>query len=78
MLLSSFAVFLVPFVSPGDPVRALLRARMDIGAADEATVQAYAQQFGLHDPMLVQFGRWLGRFCHRRYGHLPYQRHPGS
>lgn len=62
MLLSSFAVFLVPFVSPGDPVRSLLRARMDIGAADEATVQAYAQQFGLHDPMLVQFGRWLGRF----------------
>ncbi|MGP9785240.1 ABC transporter permease [Glutamicibacter sp. 287] len=62
VLLSSFAVFLVPFISPGDPVRSLLRARMDIGAADEATVQAYAQQFGLHDPMLVQFGRWLGRF----------------
>ena len=62
VLLSSFAVFLVPFVSPGDPVRALLRARMDIGEADEATVQAYAEQFGLHDPMLVQFGRWLGRF----------------
>ena len=35
---------------------------MDIGEADEATVQAYAEQFGLHDPMLVQFGRWLGRF----------------
>lgn len=62
VLLSSFAVFLVPFVSPGDPVRALLRARMDVGEADEATVQAYAEQFGLHDPMLVQFGRWLGRF----------------
>ncbi|GEC11591.1 ABC transporter permease [Glutamicibacter nicotianae] len=63
VLLSSFVVFLVPFVSPGDPVRSLLRARMDIGAADEATVQAYAEQFGLHDPMLVQFGRWLGRFA---------------
>jgi len=62
VLLSSFAVFLVPFVSPGDPVRSLLRARMDFGEADEATVQAYAEQFGLHDPMLVQFGRWLGRF----------------
>ncbi|KSU65971.1 ABC transporter permease [Arthrobacter sp. NIO-1057] len=62
VLLSSFAVFLVPFVSPGDPVRALLRARMDFGEADDATVQAYAEQFGLHDPMLVQFGRWLGRF----------------
>jgi len=35
---------------------------MDFGEADEATVQAYAEQFGLHDPMLVQFGRWLGRF----------------
>ncbi|WP_440103824.1 ABC transporter permease [Glutamicibacter mishrai] len=63
VLLSSFAVFLVPFVSPGDPVRALLRARMDFGEADDATVQAYAEQFGLHDPMLVQFGRWLGRFA---------------
>lgn len=62
VLLSSFAVFLVPFVSPGDPVRSLLRARMDVGEADDATVQAYADQFGLHDPMLVQFGRWLGQF----------------
>lgn len=62
VLLSSFAVFLVPFVSPGDPVRSLLRARMDFGEADEATVQAYAEQFGLNDPMLVQFARWLGRF----------------
>ncbi len=43
-------------------MRSLLRARMDIGAADEETVAAYAEQFGLHDPMLVQFGRWLGRF----------------
>lgn len=62
VLLSSFAVFLVPFVSPGDPVRSMLRARMDVGAMDEATVQAYAEQFGLYDPLLLQFGRWLGRF----------------
>ena len=77
MLLSSFAVFLVPFVSPGDPVRALLRARMDIGAADEATVQAYAQQFGLHDPMLVQFGRWLAGLPPAIWA-SPSSRHPGG
>ncbi|MDQ0095026.1 ABC transporter permease [Paeniglutamicibacter psychrophenolicus] len=62
VLLSSFAVFLVPFVAPGDPVRNLLRARMDAGVADEQTVQAYAEQFGLYDPLWVQFGRWLARF----------------
>lgn len=62
VLLSSFAVFLVPFVSEGDPIRNLLRARIDVGAADDATISAYAAQYGLHDPMWIQFLRWLGRF----------------
>lgn len=61
-LLSSFVVFLIPFITPGDPVRKLLRARMDVGPADEAAVQAYAQQFGLDAPLWHQFLSWAARF----------------
>ncbi|GAB3619898.1 ABC transporter permease [Glutamicibacter endophyticus] len=68
VLLSSIAVFLVPFVSPGDPVRNLLRARMDLGAADDATVAAYAEQLGLNEPLWKQYLDWLGRFLHGDMG----------
>ncbi|PYI37183.1 ABC transporter permease [Arthrobacter psychrolactophilus] len=61
-LLSSFVVFLIPFITPGDPVRKLLRARMDVGPADAAAVQAYAQQFGLDAPLWRQFLSWVTRF----------------
>lgn len=59
---SSFAVFLIPYVTPGDPVRKIIRSRVAGDAIDDSSVQALAQSLGLHDPLAVQYFRWLGHF----------------
>ena len=62
VLLSSFAVFLIPFVTPGDPVRKIIRSRVAGDVVDDATVQALGESLGLNDPLPVQYLRWLGDF----------------
>ncbi|WP_026546714.1 ABC transporter permease [Paenarthrobacter nicotinovorans] len=62
VLLSSFAVFLIPYVTPGDPVRKIIRSRVAGDVVDEATVQALADSLGLNDPLPAQYLRWLGDF----------------
>ncbi|WP_411374783.1 ABC transporter permease [Arthrobacter sp. MPF02] len=59
---SSFAVFLIPYVTPGDPVRKIIRSRVAGDAIDESSVQAVAHSLGLDDPLAVQYFRWLGNF----------------
>lgn len=59
---SSFAVFLIPYVTPGDPVRKIIRSRVAGDAIDESSVQALAQSLGLNDPLAVQYFHWLGNF----------------
>lgn len=63
VLLSSFAVFLIPYVTPGDPVRKIIRSRVAGDVVDESTVQAFAESLGLHDPLPVQYLRWLADIC---------------
>lgn len=63
VLLSSVAVFLVPYVTPGDPVRKIIRSRVAGDVVDESTVRALAESLGLHDPLPVQYLRWLADFC---------------
>jgi peptide/nickel transport system permease protein len=62
VLLSSFAVFLIPYVTPGDPVRKIIRSRVAGDVVDESTVQALSASLGLQDPLPVQYLRWLGNF----------------
>ncbi|YCK80155.1 ABC transporter permease [Arthrobacter sp. D3-18] len=62
VLLSSFAVFLIPYVTPGDPVRKIIRSRVAGDVVDEATVQGLRESLGLNDPLPVQYLRWLGDF----------------
>lgn len=62
VLLSSFAVFLVPYVTPGDPVRKIIRSRVAGDVVDASTVQALGESLGLQDPLPVQYLRWLGDF----------------
>ena len=62
VLLSSFAVFLIPYVTPGDPVRKIIRSRVAGDVVDESTVQALARSLGLHDPLPLQYLRWLADF----------------
>ncbi|MDF2048742.1 ABC transporter permease [Arthrobacter sp. Cr_A7] len=59
---SSFAVFLIPYVTPGDPVRKIIRSRVAGDAVDESAVRGLAESLGLNDPLAAQYLRWLGDF----------------
>lgn len=63
VLLSSFAVFLIPYVTPGDPVRKIIRSRVAGDVVDESTVRSLSASLGLEDPLPVQYLRWLASFC---------------
>lgn len=63
VLLASIAVFMVPYVTPGDPVRKIIRTRVAGDVVDDSAVQALSNSLGLQDPLPVQYFRWLGRFC---------------
>ena len=62
VLLASFLVFLIPYVTPGDPARKIIRSRVSGEVVDESTVQALTAQLGIGDPLWAQYLRWLGRF----------------
>ncbi|CAI3802369.1 Metal-staphylopine import system permease protein CntB [Pseudarthrobacter sp. MM222] len=61
VLLASFTVFLIPYVTPGDPVRKIIRSRVAGDVVDDSAVTALGQQLGLDDPLWAQYLRWLGR-----------------
>ncbi len=61
VLLASFVVFLIPYVTPGDPVRKIIRSRVAGEVIDDSVVQGLAADLGLQDPLVVQYLRWLGR-----------------
>lgn len=62
VVVSSFAVFLIPYFTPGDPVRKIIRSRVAGDAIDDASVQGLSESLGLNDPLAVQYLRWLGDF----------------
>ena len=57
MLILSFFVFALTYLSPSDPVM-LKYARMG-ETPDAAVVEAEREALGLNDPLMVQYGRWL-------------------
>ncbi len=56
MLFASVVVFLMIYLVPGDPVLAVLG-----GEARPEQVEAMRKEMGLDRPLVVQYGRWLGR-----------------
>lgn len=62
VVVSSFAVFLIPYFTPGDPVRKIIRSRVAGDAVDDAAVRGLTASLGLNDSLAVQYFRWLGRF----------------
>ncbi len=61
VLVASFVVFLIPYVTPGDPVRKIIRSRVAGDVIDDSVAQGLAADLGLQDPLVVQYLRWLGR-----------------
>ena len=58
MLILSFFVFALTYLSPLDPVT-LKYQRMG-ETPDQALIEKEKEAMGLNDPFLVQYGRWLG------------------
>jgi peptide/nickel transport system permease protein len=57
LLLTSLLIFFLTQLLPGDVARLILGRE-----ASEARVAQFRADFGLDDPPLVQYGRWLGGF----------------
>lgn len=63
LLATLFAVsvlaFIIPYLGEQDPARMILRARLSDQALDPAAVDAIRRQFGLDQPIHIQYLRWL-------------------
>ncbi len=62
---STFLVFLLVFLVPGDPVLALAGQKR----LSESSIRAIRDQYHLDDPFLVQYGKWLGNVLHGDFGY---------
>ena len=62
----SFVTFLLTYLSPGDPVRNMFSATGVMPT--EELVQQTRDEMGLNDPVLIQYGRWLGNVLHGDLG----------
>ncbi len=60
LLLTSAAVFALPFLAGTDPAATVLRARYDESDLDPETLSALRTELGLDRPVIVQFGTFLG------------------
>ena len=63
----TFIAFLLIHLVPGDPARAVLGIH-----ATPQTVAALDKQYGLDDPLLSQYGSFLGRLLHANLGQSLY------
>lgn len=62
----SFITFLLTYISPGDPVRNMYTATGVMPT--EELIEETREELGLNDPLLVQYGRWLGNCLHGDFG----------
>lgn len=63
LLLTSLIIFVITQLLPGDVARAVLGRE-----AGEEALQAFREQYGLNDPLIVQYFRWLGNFVRGDWG----------
>ena len=73
LLLTSLIVFAITQLLPGDVARVVLGRE-----AGEAQLAAFREEFGLNDPLPLQYLSWLGRFRQRRLGQLHCHAHADS
>jgi peptide/nickel transport system permease protein len=63
VILTSIIVFVITQLLPGDVARVILGRE-----AGEAALQALRHQLGLDQPLIVQYGRWLGHLASGDWG----------
>ena len=60
--LGATAIFIIPRLAPGDPVQAIIGRMISEGASlenGEELIAAWRERFGLDEPVLVQYGKYL-------------------
>lgn len=62
---STFLVFFLVFMVPGNPVLALAGDKK----LTDASIAAIRAQYHLDDPFIVQYGKWLGNVLHGNFGY---------
>lgn len=74
MLILSFFIFSLTYLSPSDPAALYFESRgIHPG---EGELEAKREEMGLNDPMLVQYGNWLGNVLHGDLGTSYYYSSP--
>lgn len=68
-----FIVYLIMYLTPGDPVAILLGSD-----ATPELIQQTREQLGITDPFIVQFGKYLWNLLHGDFGISWYTGHPVS
>lgn len=63
VILATFIVFLMLYLTPGDPARALVSPR-----ATPEDLEEVREKYGLDEPLYVQYGSFLWRFVHGDLG----------
>jgi peptide/nickel transport system permease protein len=71
--LVTIVVFVVMHLLPGDPVYAIIGQS---GNVDQAEIAALRQQYGLNDPVPVQYIHWVGDVLHGDFGRSSISRTP--
>ena len=65
LLLISFINFLVIETSPGNPLLRVIRRPSDYSKEQMVALRA---EYGLDDPIIIRYGKWLGRIAHGDLG----------
>lgn len=61
---ATFLIFAMVFAIPGDPVRALFGER----TVSESTLNTIREEYNLNDPLLVQYGKYMGGVVQGDFG----------
>ena len=67
LFLVSVVVFLIVRIIPGDPITLLYGVSEGEGVSEE-TLDAMREQYGLNDPLIVQYLRWITGIFHGDLG----------
>lgn len=68
LLIVSFMAFLIPYLTPGDPARKILRARVRDLNVDPVTLENLRHSYRLDRPLMTQYWDWLGNALRGNFG----------
>jgi peptide/nickel transport system permease protein len=61
IILATFLVYLLPYLSGLEPAEVILRTRVGERELSDEVIEAYKQEMGLDQPLIVQYVKWLSR-----------------